>query len=278
MSEFNEVEWKLLADLIQERFGLSFSGVRRDILESRLKPRLQELHLQTILEYYHYLRFHPDRELEFGTLARRITNNETYFFREPHHFDIITRQVIPPLAAELKRRPLRILSAGCSSGEEAYSLVISLQNAGLEFGGVTWEIDACDLNPLRIGQAREGVYEPTSLRACDDDAKRRYFDSRDGKYVLKPRHRTGVRFFESNLSSPQAGMGWGMYDVILCRNLLIYFSETSFNRLISVFARCLPPSGWLLLGHSESLIDRGTDFSPVCVEGAVVYRRGGGAA
>jgi chemotaxis protein methyltransferase CheR len=269
----NAAEWKLLTDLIQQRFGLTFDGVRGNILESRLRPRLRELHLDSTREYYHYLCFHPDREAEFARLPPLITNNETYFFREPNQFDILVRHVIPEKRQVLKGRPFRVLSAGCSSGEEAYSAVIAFQNAGLELAGVRWEVDGCDLNPQRIAQARSATYDMTSLRACDEETRRRYFTKTDGRFLLRERHRKGVRFFETNLASPRGPFGWGMYDVILCRNMLIYFSDQAFDSLIGFFARLLCPGGYLLLGHSESLLDRPTPFEPVSFGSGVVYQK-----
>lgn len=274
MSDGGEGGWKLLTDLIAERFGLAFPGVRRDILHSRLQGRFAALHLDGALEYYHYLRFHPGRDAELSELTRRITNNESYFFREPQPYDIITAHLVPALATELGRRPLRILSAGCSSGEEPYSLVIALQNAGLELRGYSWEIDACDLNSARLGQAREGVYEPFSLRACDPEARRRYFEeTADGRFVLRTRYRRGVRFLDGNLAVEDPRAVWGTYDAVLCRNLLIYFSEAAFHGLIGRFALALRPEGYLFLGHSESLVDKGTEFRPVSRNGTIVYQR-----
>ena len=273
MSRFETAEWKLLTDVIQERFGLTFSGVRCEILEARLRPRMRALHLPELRDYYHYLRFHPDSDAEFDRLAPLITNNETYFFREAHHFDILVRHVIPERREALRTRPLRLLSAGCSSGEEAYSIVIALQNAGLELSGIRWEVDACDLNPERIAQAREGVYDGGSLRACDDESRRRYFKEEGGRFRLRKRHRKGVRFFQANLSAPNGTFGWGSYDAILCRNMLIYFSDEAFGGAIGLFARSLGPGGYLLLGHSESLLDRATDFVPVSFGTGVVYRK-----
>jgi chemotaxis protein methyltransferase CheR len=274
MSRFEAADWKLLTDLIQDRFGLTFDGVRSEILESRLKPRLAELHLKSLRDYYQFLSLHPEREAEFGRLRPLITNNETYFFREAHHFDVLVRRIVPDLRAALRTRPLRILSAACSSGEEAYSIVISLQNAGLELAGVQWEIDACDLNPERVSQARKGVYDAGSLRACDDETRRRYFREVGGRFELRERYRKGVRFFEANLLAPNGSFGWGTYDAIFCRNMLIYFGEEAFDGVIGLFARSLTPGGYLLLGHSESLLDRVTDFLPVSFGNGVIYRKG----
>ena len=273
MTPADEVECKLLSDLIQERFGLSFAGARRDILVSRVRPRLKALRLPALLDYYHFLRCHPDRESEFDRLACQLTNNETYFFREPHHFEIIAKHVVPALGDTLKARPLRVLSAGCSSGEEPYTLAIALYEAGLELRGISWEIDACDLNRERIARAREAVYEGNALRACDEDALRRHFEPRDGRFRLRDRYRKSVRFFEANLAAPGGMIGYPPYDVILCRNLLIYFDDAGFDRAVGVFARALAPGGWLLLGHSESLIDRSDEFVPTWLEGAMIYRK-----
>ncbi|HET8625019.1 MAG TPA: protein-glutamate O-methyltransferase CheR [Gemmatimonadales bacterium] len=272
MTTADEAEYKLLSDLVQEQFGLSFSGVRRDILASRVRPRLLALRLGSLLDYYHYLRTHPQRESELEQLARHLTNNETYFFREPHHFDIVVRHVIPPLMPSLRGRPLRALSVGCSSGEEPYTLAIALHDSGIELRGVTWEIDACDLNRDRLARAQEGAYEGGALRACSDEALRRCFEERNGRRLIKDRFRRGVQFFEANLATA-ATVGRPPYDVVLCRNLLIYFDEAGFDRAVQVLARAVAPGGYLLLGHSESLIDRTDEFSPVWLEGAMVYRK-----
>jgi chemotaxis protein methyltransferase CheR len=273
MSSAEAADWKLLSDLIQTRFGLLFDGTRGDILDSRLRVRMRELRLESLREYYLYLRFHPDREMELTRLACLITNNETYFFRETHQFDILIRHVIPPLRPSLRDRPLKILCAGCSSGEEAYSLVIALQNAGLEAAGVTWEIDAHDVDSEQIAKGREAVYDQGSLRACEPEIRRRYFTPVDDGYRLKDRHRQGVRFFETNLIEPKRALGRGVYDVVLCRNMLIYFAPFAFTSVIDLFAESLRPGGYLMLGHSESLLDRNTPFASVLLEGAVVYRR-----
>jgi chemotaxis protein methyltransferase CheR len=273
VTTFDRAELKLLTDLIEERFGLTFQGIRLEILESKLRPRLRELHLTSVRDYYQYLRFHPDREAELARLPAMVTNNETYFFRETHQFDLLVSRVIPERRAALRGRPFRVLSAGCSSGEEPYSLSIALHNAGLALAGVTWEIDACDLNPDRVARAHEALYPESSLRACDADARRKYFVAEAGGFRLRDKYRAGVRVFQANLLAPNGALGWSVYDAILCRNMLIYVSEEAFGSVIGLFARSLLPGGYLLLGHSESLLDRKTAFAPAMLGGAVVYRK-----
>jgi chemotaxis protein methyltransferase CheR len=273
MTSAETADWKLLSDLIQTRYGLSFDGARRDILDSRLRSRMRDLGIGSLRDYYLHLRFHPDREAELVRLACLITNNETYFFRETHQFDILIRHVLPPLKPILKDRPLKILCAGCSSGDEAYSLVIALQNAGMDSAGITWEIDAHDVDSEQIARGRQALYDQGSLRACDPETRRRYFTATDGGYRLKDRHRQGVRLFETNLVAPQITLSQGVYDVVLCRNMLIYFAPPAFTSVIDLFAQALRPGGYLMLGHSESLLDRETPFVSVLLDGAVVYRR-----
>jgi len=274
MIEATEADWKLLTDLLAERFGLTFSGPRQEILAARLRPRLEALHLEGLREYYHYLCFHPGREEEFCELTRRITNNETYFFREGAQLDAIVQHVLPESAQLMRERPLRILSAACSSGEEPYSLSVRLVDSGSELLGAKWEIDACDLNPARLEAARRAIYEGFSFRNCDEETRRRCFQEVEpGRFLLRERYRRAVRFFHANLAGPFAGIGWGSYDVILCRNLLIYFDPEGFDRLISRFAQLLRPGGYLFLGHSESLFDRGPGFEPVYFSDCMAYRR-----
>ncbi|MGH7580674.1 MAG: CheR family methyltransferase [Gemmatimonadales bacterium] len=272
MTAFQPADLKLLGDLIQERFGLTFDGVRQDILASRLQPRMRELRLDSPRAYYEYLRFHPQREAELDRLPTLVTNNETYFFRETRQFEILVDHVVPAHRSGAPSRPLQLLSAGCSSGEEPYSLAITLHNAGVA-PGKSWRMDACDLNPERIARAREGVYDETSLRACDAESRRRYFTAEAGRFRLRDRYRAGLRFFQSNLLAPGFALERGAYDVILCRNLLIYFCDSAFESLIGLFARSLVPGGHLFLGHSESLFDRTTEFVPVVVGGSVIYRK-----
>ena len=274
MNAADEAECKLLSDLVQEHFGLSFAGVRRDILASRVRPRLAALRLGNLLDYYHYLRSHPRRDSELDELVRHLTNNETYFFREPHHFEIVVRHVVPELVPALRSRPLRVLSAGYSSGEEPYTLAIALHDSGLELRGIRWEIDACDLNRDRLARAREAVYDGGALRCCSEEALRRCFEERDGWRVLRERYRRNVRFFEANLATATT-VGLPPYDIVFCRNLLIYFDDAGFDRAVRVLARVLAAGGYLFLGHSESLIDRSDEFVPVWLEGAMVYRKRG---
>jgi chemotaxis protein methyltransferase CheR len=272
VQSFADIEWKLMSDLIESRIGLAFDDSRREILEARLQPRLEALHLQTFSEYYRYLRFHPDRDREFAEVTRHVTNGETYFFREQHHFEILRDHVLERVLERRNGRPLRILSAGCSSGQEAYSIAMVLHEAaaGLPLWG--WEIHACDINSDRLEQAWVATYRDSSFRMCDDEFRKRYFQEVENGYKVKPPYRVGVRFFEANLAG-RCSPNWPTYDVIFCRNVLIYFSDSAFRSAVDRFYNHLVPGGYLFLGHSESLINKCTDFKPVCIGGKIVYHK-----
>jgi len=272
-NEFSDEEWRLLLGLLAREFGLLFHDSRRPHLASRLTPRLRALGLASFGAYHRYLAHHPQRQAELRELVPILTNNETYFFRESHHFDLLVQQVVPQWLQENATGTLRVLSAGCSSGDEPYSMVIALQ--GARPGRAFWRIDACDLNPASIAQAREGMYETGSLRACDDQARGACFSPRGERFLLRPRHREGVSFFEANLVAPTLDLPGAPYHVIFCRNVLMYFCEQAFARALSHFHAALADQGYLFVGHAESLIGRCDDFQAVRLGDSIVYRKQG---
>jgi chemotaxis protein methyltransferase CheR len=268
-------EWKLLLDLVSREFGLVFQDSRRRHLEGRLSERLGALGLESFAAYARYLARHPEGAAELRALAGILPNNETYFFREAHHFDLLVEHVVPQVSVSSRPGLLRVLSAGCSSGDEAYSIVIALQRARLHRAGLAWQIDACDLNPECIAQAREGLYEAGSLRACDEPGRAAHFHVQGDRFRLRSEHREGTSFFEANLASADLDFPGAPYHVVFCRNVLMYFSEAAFHRALSHFHGALAEGGYLFLGHAESLIGRRTDFQPARLCDSIVYSRQG---
>ncbi len=263
-----EADLKLLAELTTEKFGISFSGNRMKILEGRLKNRLKELHMDTFGEYYRYIKYYDHNCDELKKLSQIITNNETYFFRESHQLEA----VIDIINNIIKSGKIAyILSAACSSGEEPYSLAIYLLEKGL--APSSWKIDACDLHEGKLEQARRGVYRETSLRTCTIEQKEKYFIKSGDLYLLKDKYKQGVHFQNTNLADPTSDIGNETYDIIFCRNMLIYFEESAFDTAVSMFYRALKKNGFLLLGNSESLIGRRKDFIPTSLKGAVAYTK-----
>ncbi len=272
MIHWDEIEFKLVSDLIESRFGLVFDMGRDGLLMNQLACRIADLNLGSFTDYYHYLSHHPDRTPELEALAQQITNGESYFFRERHHFTILQEHIAPRHHARSPRDPLRVLSAGCAAGQEAYSIAITLHKAESSLGATAWKVDACDIHPGRLEQARSARYGESSLRSCRDADRRLYFEEDGGSYRLRPAYRNRVRFFPANLTDP-AVVEWRRYNVIFCRNVLIYFSDDAFQEAVDQFSRSLLPGGYLFLGHSESLINRRNDFEPVSLGGHIVYRK-----
>ena len=266
----SQEELALFNEFLSGKFGIHYPDHKREILESRLLPRLRANHLQRYIDYYLLLQYDLNRELD--ALTRAITNNESYFFRETAQFDSLC-QSITDLKAGGRKDRLRFLSAGCSSGEEPYTLNIVLRDCGHGLKADELRIDAIDLDSERLDQARQGVYRSGSLRTLDDKATLRLFQKLDEEsYELKSLYRTNVHFAPGNILdattfSPQP------YDAVFCRNVLIYFTEAALKRAIDNFAHVVRPGGLLFLGHSESIIGLTKTFQAERLGNCIAYRR-----
>lgn len=199
---------------------------------------------------------------DLALLADRLTVNETFFFRNAEHFTALRALVLPELlrAAREERRPVRVLSAGCASGEEAYSVAIALEGVGALSHEIA--VTAVDLSPGIIERARRARFSAWSLRATPDEVRSRYF-SRDGQdWVLTPRIAERVQFELGNLIDPRATF-WSKapYDLVMCRNVLMYFSAEAMNGTLTRLEQALRTGGFLFLGHAESLRSRTTSTS-----------------
>jgi chemotaxis protein methyltransferase CheR len=266
-------EQALLNEILSREFGLHFPNGKRQILQSRLEPRLRELRLKRFLDYY--LRLHCDLEGEREELVRRVTNNETYFFREKAQFEALFDLALDHLrASPAQPGRLRILSAGCSSGEEAYTLGIYARQHRFRLGTTEVRVEAFDIDKERLDLARGGEYTPRSLRALDPQRAGHYFrNPAEERFVLKEPFREGVSFRHGNIVDPDSFSPVGSYDALFCRNVLIYFSEEATHRAIENFARALRPGGLLFLGHSESIIGMSPRFETVRLGRCIAYRR-----
>lgn len=271
----DDEELMLLNEVLTQRFGLHFPEHKRDILASRLRPRLAARHLRSFFDYYLAVRY--DRNGELERFAQAVTNHETYFFREAHQFEGLVRQGLDFLDLPPGRR-LRILSAGCSSGEEPYTLNIHLkENAAiLGRGGHPLEatIDAFDLDQRRIEMARRGIYGAYALRGIEPRETRLYFRVREEEeFDLRSPYRQGVRFQTGNIMSLDSYPTRGPYDVVFCRNVFIYFTEATMLAALENFARVLRPGGLLFLGHSESAIGLSPAFESVRLNRCLAYQK-----
>lgn len=263
--------YHLFNELLEERFGLSFPPHRRAVLENRLQLRLRRLHLDDFLEYYAYLC--ANGESERRELAKAVTNNETYFFRERDHFDALFTQGIAHLAGVAGgRSPLRILSAGCSSGEEAYTISFFAQQAVP--APVNVMVDGMDLDADRLDIAKRGECRPRSLRQMTEDQVHRYLEATGPeRYRVRDTYRAGLTFRFGNLVELPSFRGPDLYDAVFCRNVLIYFSAKSLRRAIRNLAAVLRPGGLLFLGHSESIIGMFPEFQTIRLGSCITYHK-----
>lgn len=271
-----EEEFRLLRDFVHERFGLWFTDAQRSSLRTRLLGRLASLDLSTFEDYYHYLRFGPQRTEELSRMASHLTNNETYFFREQPQLQVFSEHVLRGIKEKKARgsdRVLRLLSAGCSTGEEVHTLAMLVYDSGQFFWNWDVEIVGVDVDEAALEKARKGVYYHNSFRGLSPALKERHFAREGNGEKVKDALRRMIRFRTGNLLEASTYEGLGAFDAILCRNVLIYFSDVMIRRVVEHFHRALVPGGFLLLGHAESL-SRITDaFTPIRFPGAMIYQK-----
>ncbi|MEO1171552.1 MAG: protein-glutamate O-methyltransferase CheR [Myxococcota bacterium] len=273
--EMTDEEFRLIRDLITEYCGIFFEDDFKYLVERRLQPRLPVYGFRSFREYYRLLRY-SDVSGEYDEIVERITTNETYFFRESYQLKAFTDEILPELMRETDiGGRIRIWSAGCSTGEEPYT-VSMLLNETPASKGFQFNIFGNDISRKVLRQARSGVFRESSFRQTDPRYIERYFRPEGrGTWALNDEIRNQVTFGHLNLMD-EAAMGLvNNVDVIFCRNVIIYFSPESRSRLISMFHRKLRPGGYLLLGHSESLVNLSTDFDLVPLKNDIVYRKPG---
>lgn len=266
-------EFRLLRDLINHHCGIVLTLDQRPIIERRLRERLSFHGLHSFGEYYQLLRS-PDRGRdELDEAIDIVTINETYFYREDYQLFGLQNEIIPMLRKPpMNRTSLAFWCAGCSTGEEVYSVAMLACEAGL-VGGTDIRVFGSDISRRCIAHARRGVYGPASFRSLPAHLKRKYFlEHPDGLHITEEL-RPWCHFGHLNLLDPAKASVVGRADVILCRNVLIYFDDASRRRVIEMFYDRLVPGGFLLLGHSESLLNVTTAFELVHLRDDLVYRK-----
>jgi len=267
-------EFRLLRDFINGYCGLWFDDDSAFFVERRLRNRLRERQLGSFLDYYYLLLYGPEREEELTKLLDVLTTNETYFFREMNQLRTLTEEIVPELIQRQgSRRRLRIWSAGCSTGEEAYTLaILLLEHPAL--AGRQVEIFASDISQRVLHAARRGIYTAASFRTTEQAYKDRYFEPVDATTSrVAERVRRLVSFGQLNLLAPEQWTILGQFDVILCRNVMIYFNGETKKKVVENFHRKLDDGGFLLLGHSESLMNVSTAFTLRHFPHEMVYQK-----
>ncbi|MFZ5811786.1 MAG: CheR family methyltransferase [Thermodesulfobacteriota bacterium] len=272
-----DAEFVQMRDFIYSQSGIFVADSRRYLIENRLASRLKELNLKTFAEYYYYLQYDPGRRQELNRLFEVITTNETSFYRNPPQLKIFQDNILPEVLERLRarrERRLRIWSAGCSTGEEPYTLAIILMET-LRAELPSWDIRiiANDLSEAVLAAARQGYYTEYSLRTTPREIVARYFIQDGPRFVIRPEVRRLVAFGQINLSDRAQLKRVERSQVVFCRNVIIYFDDEMKKSVIGAFYDNLLPGGFLFIGHSESLHNISRAFRPKQYPGAIVYRK-----
>jgi chemotaxis protein methyltransferase CheR len=274
-----EVEFLRFQRLIHEESGIFLPESKKPLLVSRLRRRLRELGLRSFGLYYHHVTNHDPAERE--EMLNCICTNETRFFREPQQFELLVERVVPAwrdLAAHGQReRRLRVWSAACATGEEPYSLAMLLLRLLPPSDGWVVEVLGTDISTRALAKARDGVYPIERREEIPRDlftrVMQRSAGSRGTSMAVGPEARAIVRFERHNLCGDAGPVGRA-FDLVFCRNVLIYFDAATKTRVVGQVLRRLRPDGLLFLGHAEALSGSGHDLRPI---GRMAYARGEGS-
>ena len=260
----------LLRDLIHDRAGIYFENGRTDLLLEKLRDRALFHQCQSYLDYYYILKYDEKGPDEWRRVMDAFSVQETYFWREVTQVDAFVKRVLPKWF-ESHATPLRLWSAACATGEEPYSIVIALLEAGL--GHLPVEIDASDASEAALQKARLGIYRERSFRTLPQHLREKYFTRMGEQWQLDPAVMRRVRFHRANIVMEDDIARLARAAVIFCRNVFIYFSADSIRRTVEIFARQMAGDGHLFVGSSESLLKITDRFELREIEDAFVYVR-----
>lgn len=269
--DFTDADFERVRGMVYQHAGIQLSDVKRDLVYSRLARRVRALNFREFDAYLDHVETGADGE--FTEFLNAITTNLTSFFRERHHFDALRKTMLPQLmAARAQSRRLRIWSAGCSTGEEPYSIAMTLRDVVPDGKGWDARILATDLDTNVLAHAREGIYNADRMGQLPESTVRRWFRRGRGEHTSKvrvaPELQQLITFNQLNLMEP-----WpmrGRFDVIFCRNVVIYFDKITQAKLFERFADMLSDDGFLIVGHSETLYRVTERFE---LMGQTIYRK-----
>jgi len=262
-----------IEQILRQRIGLDPVSIGTGTIHRTIRLRMKALGVASPADYAKRLQQSPT---EWAELMESVVVTETWFFRDRDPFDAFVQFVNERLTGADCNQRVRILSVPCSSGEEAYSLVMSLLDAGI--ADERFEVDAADISPRALLKAKRATYSRNSFRGKELGFRDRYFHHSKEGYVLNPAVRSAVRFFEANILNGDFLAAHGPYDVIFCRNLLIYFDRPTQARALSSVSRLLSPDGLLVVGAAEQPLAFENGFCSANIPLAFACRKTGGPA
>jgi len=258
----------ILSALVEERTGLHYDLRELELFAERVSARATERGFESLLDYYYFLRYDEGAEAELVLLIDALVVNETYFFRELTPLKVVVKEILPPLLAR-GIKP-RIWCAACSTGEEPLTLAMLLDEAQL-LGQVT--IVASDISTRVLAHARAGIYRRRSLRSLPQGVVGRWLEGDEESMRVAPHIARAVSWRRANLTDERELSELGTFDVIICRNVLIYFRDQTIEKVVERFSQQLEPGGHLLVGASESLLRFKVAFACQEQGGAFFYRK-----
>jgi chemotaxis protein methyltransferase CheR len=268
--EFSDSEFRRLRDLVHARTGIALSDAKRELVYGRLARRLRKLKLASFADYCRLVESGESAELQ--ELTNAITTNLTSFFRENYHFEQLAAEVLPQVAGRRGAlRRMRLWSAGCSTGEEPYSLAMVMRETLANLPDWDIKLLATDIDSKVVATAADGVYGAERLKGMAPDKVKRWFTQaggRPGHCAASAELKSLITFRQLNLLDP-----WpmkGPFDIIFCRNVIIYFNKKTQSEIFDRMADLQEPGGWLFIGHSENLFNVTRRYKLV---GRTVYRR-----
>ena len=275
--QISDEEFLQLRDFIYQQCGIFIAENRKYLVENRLSNRIKELNLKSYNDYYNFLRFDGSRRTELNKLFEVVTTNETSFFRNPPQLEVFQKSVLPDILDQCRkagRKKLRIWSAGCSTGEEPYTLAIILAEV-LKGEISSWDIKitANDLSEAVLAAARRGVYNDYALRTTPKEIADAYFIKEDTQFKIKPELKSLISFGQINLNDRDQLKRVEKSQIVFCRNVIIYFDDEMKRKVINAFYDNLEINGALLIGHSESLHNISRAFQLEHHKGTIVYRK-----
>ncbi|MDH4133416.1 MAG: protein-glutamate O-methyltransferase CheR [Gammaproteobacteria bacterium] len=271
--EFTDRDFEFLRSIVTSHTGITLGGHKRQLVYGRLTRRLRQLNISTFSQYCVYVEQHLNDEL--GELVNAITTNLTSFFRENHHFEHLAESALPDRMDNngLQRR-LRLWSAGCSTGEEPYSIAMTVAET-LGSALPVWDVRilATDIDSQVLARAANGVYTQDRIEGISGARQKRWFrrgaGPNQGKVRMDDALRSLISFKQLNLMDEAWPMR-GPFDIIFCRNVVIYFDKPTQKKLFDRYADLLAPGGYLYVGHSESLHGTSTRFRLI---GRTIYQK-----
>jgi len=259
MASLSDREFDRLREMIKDICGIDLAANKKELVRNRLNKRLRDLSLDSYKAYLDFVSSPGQRE-EIIRMVDAISTNVTHFFRESKHFDLLRDQVIKP-AIQRGRRQFRVWSAGCSSGEEPYTIASVFSDTVADAASLDIRILATDISTEILDKAKQGIYGDDRLREVDPRILKKHFRKTDnGEWAVSEKLKKFVTFSRLNLMDP-----WpmkGPFDVIFCRNVMIYFDKQTQGDLVRRYSDLLRSGGYLLIGHSESLtgVNHGLEY------------------